>query len=155
VCNKGGCTAGASTLEFKVADEPNPPTFSIPALDPSHCESVERTRQLSEGSYQNRVVADVNDAVSESDETDNETTITYEVGPPAVPDLVVASIDNTPQNPTIKDEITFEVEVCNEGTGGAGSSQVEFKMRRRKARQSSPFPQFLQVSAASLSVLSS
>lgn len=48
--------------------------------------------------------------------------------PPAVPDLVVASIDNTPQNPTIKDEITFEVEVCNEGTGGARSSQVEFKI---------------------------
>ena len=70
----------------------------------------------------------MNDAVSESDETNNETTITYEVGPPAVPDLVVASIDNTPQNPTIKDEITFEVEVCNEGTGGAGSSQVEFKI---------------------------
>ena len=113
----GGSAAGASTLEFKVADEPNPPTFSIPALDPSRCESVERTRQLSEGSYQNRVVADVNDAVSESDETNNETTITYEVGPPAVPDLAVASIDNTPQNPTIKDEITFEVEVCNEGIG--------------------------------------
>jgi hypothetical protein len=128
VQRSGGSAAGASTLEFKVADEPNPPTFSIPALDPSHCESVERTRQLSEGSYQNRVVADVNDAVSESDETNNETTITYEVGPPAVPDLVVASIDNTPQNPTIKDEITFEVEVCNEGTGGAGSSQVEFKI---------------------------
>ena len=118
----GGSAAGASTLEFKVADEPNPPTFSIPALDPSHCESVERTRQLSEGSYQNRVVADVNDAVSESDETNNETTITYEVGTPRCPRPCDGFHRQHASDPTIKDEITFEVEVCNEGTGGAGSS---------------------------------
>lgn len=79
VCNEGGRRAGASTLEFAVAGEPSPETFSISALDPSHCESVERKLQLTAGEYQNRATADVNGAVSEASENNNEETLTYQV----------------------------------------------------------------------------
>ena len=129
VCNEGAGAAGASTLAFEVAGEADPATFSVPALDPAACHSVDRTRQFDEAQqYQNRAVADVADAVDESDEANNERTLTYEVRPPQRPDLVVASLTNMPETPTIADEIVFGAEVCNEGTEGAASSQAEIRI---------------------------
>jgi len=129
VCNQGTGTAGPSTLAFSIAGEASPPTVSIPDLEPATCHTVSRSQSFSEAqTYQNRATADVNDAVSESDESNNEATLTYEVRPPLRPDLVVASITPTPSAPTIEDDITFGVEVCNAGTDPADPSRVAFQI---------------------------
>ena len=80
VQNIGTGSAGASTLLFQIGGESSPPTFSVPALAPNATFTVQR--QLVLGVAQNYIttaIADVNNDVTESDETNNQGTDTFSV----------------------------------------------------------------------------
>ncbi len=73
------------------------------------------------GSHTLKAVADVLGQVTESDETNNEKTVTYAT---AAPDLVVSGITWSPENPSEGTDITFTVTIKNQGNGKAGYSDV-------------------------------
>jgi len=80
VKNIGTGSAGASILSFKIGGESSPPTFSVPALAPGATYAVQR--QLVVGvaqGYTNTAIADVDNDVTESDETNNQETDTFSV----------------------------------------------------------------------------
>jgi len=70
-----------------------------------------------------KVVADYNQRVAESDETNNEKTIVFST---LLPDLIIESITLSPESPGTGDNVTFSVTIKNQGVGEAGSSRVYF-----------------------------
>lgn len=52
------------------------------------------------------------------------------------PDLVIAGVDYTPQSPTVGSQLTFTVRVQNQGTGPAGSFELELRDSLGRASQS-------------------
>ena len=80
VKNIGTGSAGASTLSFKIGGESSPPTFSVPALAPNATYTVQRQLVLGVAqNYMNTAIADVDNNVTESDETNNQGTDTFSV----------------------------------------------------------------------------
>ncbi len=76
-----------------------------------------------EGSTVFRLVVDVNNIVAESDETNNEKSVTISS---LVPDLIVQSISWLPTSPLLGDNVTFSLMVRNQGEGKAVSSYGYF-----------------------------
>lgn len=75
------------------------------------------------GTHTIRAVIDCNDSVFETNESNNEMTVTLTV--PA-PDLVIQSLTWTPLVPATGDEITFTLAIENQGLLEAGSSYVSY-----------------------------
>jgi len=81
VKNAGNKPAGPSELSFKVGGETTPPLYPVPGLDPGETHTVTRQLVLNVAQrYQNTVIADVNNDVNESNESNNQTVERYSVG---------------------------------------------------------------------------
>jgi subtilase family serine protease len=123
VRNRGGITAGASTLEIDTNGEATPPTYAIPSLAPSQTQQIQRQVSFSsQGLYPVAATADINSDVTESNEGNNtaEDSITV-----TAPDLVVSSLTHAPSNPTNIDTITITAIVQNAGDAEASTSTLE------------------------------
>ncbi|MBN1161218.1 MAG: hypothetical protein JXA17_04665 [Dehalococcoidales bacterium] len=68
-----------------------------------------------------RIVLDYYEQLSETDETNNEYTVTIST---LLPDLVVSDISWEPENPGVGDEVTFTVTIKNQGSGSAAASRA-------------------------------
>ncbi len=80
VINAGNKLAGPSVLSFKVGGESNPSLFPVPALEPGNTHTVQRQVVLNVAqNYQNTVIADVNNAVAESNENNNKRIDLYSI----------------------------------------------------------------------------
>lgn len=78
--NVGSRTAEPSRLSFKVGGESNPPVYPVPALDVGASHTVQRQLQLNVAqNYRNTVTVDINNAVNESNESNNIATDHYTV----------------------------------------------------------------------------
>ena len=75
------------------------------------------------GTHTIKAVADYNEQVAESNETNNGKAVTFSS---LIPDLIIESITWTPENPSVADEVTFTVKIKNKGSGRSGSSSVNF-----------------------------
>jgi subtilase family serine protease len=73
------------------------------------------------GSPAIKAVADSKGQVTESDETNNEKTITFLT---IAPDLIVETITWEPENPQRSDNVTFSVTIKNQGNSSANPSRV-------------------------------
>ncbi|MFC2071058.1 CARDB domain-containing protein, partial [Chloroflexota bacterium] len=76
-----------------------------------------------QGSHLFRIIADEDDTVAESDETNNEKSVTISS---ITPDLIVENITWLPVGPIAGDNATFSFVVKNQGTGTATSSHGNF-----------------------------
>jgi hypothetical protein len=129
--NKGRGPAGTSTASLKVGGETNPATFAVPLLAPAAAHVVQRQATLGIAqNYQNTAKADVNNAVLETNDTNNQTIDLYTVSsaPVLAPDLVAQTVTHFPSAPTTEDEITFITVVKNIGAGPAAASTLSFKV---------------------------
>jgi subtilase family serine protease len=70
-----------------------------------------------------KAVADLYNDVVESDEKNNETTVSFYT---LVPDLMVKDITWTPENPGIGDTITFTATIMNQGVGTAEATTMGY-----------------------------
>ena len=75
------------------------------------------------GSHAVKAVADADNRVSESNEGNNEKTVTF-TGTPS--DLIISGITWSPTNPAVGSSVTFTVTIKNQGSGGALSSYVYY-----------------------------
>ena len=75
------------------------------------------------GSHAIKAVADSKGQVTESDETNNEKTITFST---IAPDLIIETITWSPENPQRSDNVTFTMTIKNQGNSSAGPSRVAY-----------------------------
>ena len=75
------------------------------------------------GEHKIRVVIDCNNSVAETDETNNEGTVTLITSDP---DLTIQDVTWSPVNPDIGDEITFTLTIKNQGKHKAGGSYIDY-----------------------------
>ncbi|RLT43111.1 MAG: hypothetical protein DWI57_04865, partial [Chloroflexi bacterium] len=75
-----------------------------------------------------KVVADPNNLIAESKESDNETTKTLEIEPPAAPNLTLptGNVGASPLNPTAGQEVRLTATVLNRGSLDATDVLVQF-----------------------------
>ena len=76
------------------------------------------------GDHTFRAVVDKTNTIPESDETNNEKTITF--SSTALSDLVVENIKWTPESSSIGDSITFTTTIKNQGNGSSSNGNVHF-----------------------------
>lgn len=120
VQNTGPGQAGPSVLTLELEGESVPAVFDVPALAPNARHTVQYPRPLATAqTWTLKATADANQALAETDETNNTKTDTVTVKTPQ-PDLVLVSLTHTPLTPITADPMTFSVVVQNTGTGEAG-----------------------------------
>lgn len=119
--NKGGSRAGSSRVYLYI-DGSSKGYQTVEELDAGAAMTKTFTWTAQAGSHNIKVVADGSNYVSESDENNNEKTLTYSAT--ALPDLVIESITWSPTNPSIGDTVTFTVTIKNRDTGRGGTSRV-------------------------------
>jgi len=81
------------------------------------------TWRVEEVSHQIKAVVDPQDAVPESEESNNEKTVTFSIAPP---DLIVEQINWAPTEPAIGDKVTFTVTVKNQGASGSDYAYLAY-----------------------------
>jgi hypothetical protein len=98
VKNLGPGPAGASTLDFRIANEASGAgtQFPIPALAAGAADTVVRDSTLAPGTYADTTFADVHFDVPESDESNNGATEVVVVAPDQDGDHVADAVDNCP-----------------------------------------------------------
>jgi len=88
-------------------------------------DSVTRTFKwvAEEGMHTIIISADINNLVTEADETNNDGVIEFST---LTPDLVIKDISWIMESPLIYDEVNFTITIENQGTGDAGSCQLRY-----------------------------
>lgn len=128
VQNIGGTTATTTTLEIDVDGDVT--THEIPILAPSETHQVQRQVSFpSAGNYPVTATADDTDEEAESNEANNTAEDEIVVVEPPKPDLVVDSIDHSPEFPVINDTITLTAIVKNIGEETATTSVLELDVQ--------------------------
>jgi hypothetical protein len=99
VHNAGAATAGASKVGIKIGGETFPMLFNKPAITAGSSNAIVRLKKLERpGTYWVKFIADVNNDVSESNESNNMDSLKFTVVEPAPPDLTVTNITNDANN---------------------------------------------------------
>jgi uncharacterized protein YjbI with pentapeptide repeats len=123
VKNVGAGPAGASTLLFKIGGEtPGSPQtlFQVPPLAAGQSFTVQRQMTLTAQNYRNTAIADdVNNAVVESNESNNEKTDDYTVVPVGGAGVANLIFTVQPSNTTGAQPISPPVQVKAQDSGGA------------------------------------
>jgi subtilase family serine protease len=123
--NQGAGSAGSSTAKYYI-DGSYVTYDSVPALSSGSTSTQTFTWAADRcGNVQVKAVADANNAVSESNEGNNERTETVNVECPD-PDLITQDVSWSPSSPEQGDTMTFTVTIKNQGSGSAGSSTAKY-----------------------------
>lgn len=120
--NQGSDTAASSRVAYYIDDALLNSAF-VNQIAPGGTATKNFTWTAQAGSHTVRAVADSNNTVAESDETNNAKTYAFST---LAPDLVIESITWLPENPSKGDSVSFNVKVKNQGNGQANSSRVYF-----------------------------
>ncbi|NQT05690.1 MAG: hypothetical protein HQ577_06755 [Dehalococcoidia bacterium] len=120
--NQGSGDSGESTVDLYI-DGSSAGDNTLAQIDASANRQVTFTWRAEEGSHQIRAVADPQDDVPESEESNNEKTVTLTILPP---DLIIEQIAWAPPEPAIGDKVTFTVTVKNQGTAGSDYTHIAY-----------------------------
>lgn len=123
VKNQGSTKTGSSKVCYFI-DNVQQGYDYVSSIDPGATTTETFTWKAQDGTHTVRAVADYEETVDESDETNNGKTITFSAT--VLSDLIIESITWLPTSPSIGDTVTFTVTVKNQGTGRAGSSKVYY-----------------------------
>jgi subtilase family serine protease len=122
VANQGAGDAADSRVELYI-DSVKLNHKEFGDLDAGDTVGVTFTWRATEGSHQIKAIIDTRDEVPESDETNNEKTVTFST---PTSDLIVEQIIWTPLEPVIGDMVTFTVTVKNQGGAGSDYTHVNY-----------------------------
>jgi subtilase family serine protease len=99
---------------------------SLGPVLPGSTASVQIQYLTSEEPLQVRAIVDPDNRIAESDETNNELTVSITLTEPTKVDFFVASLICTPQNPAIGDEVTITTNLKNNSTVKTGASHLAY-----------------------------
>ncbi|MFC1964324.1 CARDB domain-containing protein [Chloroflexota bacterium] len=122
VRNQGAGQAGASSVTCYLDDE-YLASLAIDPLKPNTAATAEINWTSQAGSHVIKAEADSGQSIPENDETNNGKTFAFSV---LAPDLIIASINASPEHPYAGDKVTFTVTIKNEGSSSARFSHVYF-----------------------------
>ena len=98
----------------------------INQIDPGAITTQTFTWTATASSHTVKVIADYNNIITESNETNNEKTLDFSVLIPPAPDLVIQGIDWSPVSPSIGDTVCFTMTIKNQGNDGASGSYISY-----------------------------
>jgi subtilase family serine protease len=125
IMNQGNASSSSSYIHFYLDGSTSPLTYkSFTAIDAGSTNTVSFTWNAQAGPHTFKAIVDKDNKITESDETNNEKTITFSAT--SLSDLVVQDITWTPTNPSIGETITFTATIKNQGSGSSSSSRVYF-----------------------------
>jgi len=120
--NQGSARAGSSRVTFYI-DGSSRGYQEVQRIDAGATATNTFTWTAQAGSHAIKAVTDLNDTVPESDEDNNEKTVTFST---LAPDLIIESISWSPAGPSIGDTVTFTVTIKNQGSGNSDYSRVAY-----------------------------
>jgi PGF-pre-PGF domain-containing protein len=99
----------------------------IPGIEPGSSSQISFAWTPATGGTVNILAqADAGNHVIESDEENNEKTVSIEVGEQTFPDLVIEGLTAEPTNPEPGDTVTITAVVKNQGTGKSGETDLVY-----------------------------
>jgi uncharacterized repeat protein (TIGR01451 family) len=120
--NQGNAATSATNADFFI-DNASRGAQDIPALDPSATTMITYTWTALFGQHTIKAAADVVNNVKESNESNNELTVTYTT---AAPDLIIDKITWSPLNPSKGDSMSVNATVKNQGQGRADACHIAY-----------------------------
>ncbi len=120
--NKGPGNAGHSRVDYYIDDV----FLDSVSADPVNAGETIVNKvewKAAPGTHTLRAIADCNNDVAETDEENNEKSVTIHV---VAPDLIIESLAWTPENMTAGEETTFNVTIKNRGDLRAGGAYVSY-----------------------------
>ncbi|MFC1913652.1 CARDB domain-containing protein [Chloroflexota bacterium] len=120
--NQGSGSAAASRVDFYI-DGSSRGYQQVQRMDAGNSATITYTWIAKAGSHDTRAVADAENYVTESDEANNEKSVTFST---LAPDLIIQDITWTPESPSENDNVTFTISVKNQGSGKADNSRIAF-----------------------------
>jgi len=122
--NQGITNASGSQVYYYIDDSINMVEFDyVDSIPAGGSTSTTFSWRALAGSHSIKAVADAPNRVTESDETNNEKTVSFMVNPP---DLIISDITWSPVNPAVGSSVTFTVNMKNQGITNALASQVYY-----------------------------
>ena len=121
--NQGEGSAAASKVGYYI-DDSEQGSGTLASIPAGGTTTGTFTWNAETGEHVIKAVADYDDAVFESDETNNEKELAS--SKIYLADLVIADITWSPSSPSPTDTVTFTVTIKNQGNGEAGSFQSNF-----------------------------
>jgi subtilase family serine protease len=126
ICNAGDEATPKFKDSIRIGGESTPMVGNPRSIPGPYCAPAQRLMKITEaGNYRVTIKTDIDNAVPESNESNNEAFLDFTVKA-AKPDLAVRDMKMTPVHPTIEDTITFSAEVVSIGTlpGPAGKAGI-------------------------------
>jgi parallel beta-helix repeat protein len=143
--NRGGTTSPPTFIDFTLSSV-DPSGFAqvhhvpLPALAPFEGRLIEPTFTISSdfppGDYLMTVKVDPDDAVGESDESNNVVEVPVRLRSAGQPDLVVTSLTHSPASPSVHETVTATVVVSNLGVAPAPATVMRLKLEDDETFQS-------------------
>ena len=125
IMNQGNTSSSSGYIHFYLDGSTSPLKYkSFTAINAGSTNTVSFTWTAQAGPHTFKAIVDKDNKITESDETNNEKTISFSAT--SLSDLVVQDITWTPTNPSIGDTITFTATIKNQGNGSSSSSRVYF-----------------------------
>ncbi|HJH29023.1 MAG TPA: hypothetical protein C5S51_04935, partial [Methanosarcinaceae archaeon] len=123
--NQGNGTSNAGQIYFYLDGLVSPLTHkSFTTINADSTTTVSFTWVAQAGLHSFKAVADKENSIPESDETNNENTV--EFSSTSLSDLLVQNITWSPTNPSIGEVVTFTSTIKNQGSGSSSNSRVYF-----------------------------
>ncbi len=120
--NQGNIQSHYTNINFYI-DTNNRGSQDVAAINPGASQTKTYTWTALTGQHTLRAVVDVNDNNKESDETNNELTVTFSTGSI---DLAFQAVIWSPQNPSKYDTVTCNATIINYGLGRADSWSLAY-----------------------------
>ncbi|OGO19915.1 MAG: hypothetical protein A2144_12770 [Chloroflexi bacterium RBG_16_50_9] len=122
VKNRGNSHAGSSSTACYI-DDVHQTSATVAALAPGTTATIVFTWTAQAGSHIVKAVADNSNNVNESDEANNVRTFAF---PVLSPDLIIENISWSPEEPSVRDLVTFTVTIKNQGNIKSGSCNINY-----------------------------
>ncbi|MCX9085306.1 MAG: Ig-like domain-containing protein [Candidatus Methanoperedens sp.] len=122
--NQGNGTSNAGYVYFYLDGLVTPLTSkTFTTINAGSTTTVSFTWGAQAVSHSFEAVVDKDNKIPESDETNNEKTITFSA---SLSDLIIQEITPSPTNPSIGDQVTFTTIIKNQGSGSSSNGRVYF-----------------------------
>src|SRR3972149_3473440 len=123
--NQGNGSSGNTRVYFYLDGSTSYFTYKdIGGISAGATATVTFTWNALSGSHSFKGFIDKDNTIPESDETNNEKTVTFSAT--TLSDLVVQDIAWSPVNPSIGEAVTFTTTIKNQGNGSSGNTRVYF-----------------------------
>jgi len=120
VTNQGSGRADPCFLAYYI-DGIYKTIIPVTSINATSSNNVTFTWLATDNAHEFKAIIDYNQEVTESDETNNEKTVSLSTLPP---DLVISDLTWLPEDPAVGDNVTFNATIENQGGGTAAASRA-------------------------------